>query len=102
MYRLTVEILLGLQLEMDHLRIAPCVRADWNGYKIHYRFDLIDNGANFQFVYPLNREDGRSLLENFPDNLLTSDRVSRYWQGPSMTISKMDRRQHERQHRCRG
>ncbi|WP_373001679.1 GH36-type glycosyl hydrolase domain-containing protein [Marinobacter sp.] len=38
MYRLTVETLLGLQLEVDHLRIAPCMPANWDGYKIHYRY----------------------------------------------------------------
>jgi len=38
MYRLTVETLLGVQLEVDHLRIAPCVPADWDDYKIHYRY----------------------------------------------------------------
>ncbi|TKV69606.1 cyclic beta 1-2 glucan synthetase [Marinobacter panjinensis] len=38
MYRLTTETLLGLQLEVDHLRIAPCIPADWEGYKIHYRY----------------------------------------------------------------
>ena len=38
MYRLTVETLLGLQLEVDHLRIAPCIPADWETYKIHYRY----------------------------------------------------------------
>ncbi|WP_409522998.1 GH36-type glycosyl hydrolase domain-containing protein [Nitrincola sp. MINF-07-Sa-05] len=38
MYRLTVETLLGLQLEADHLRIVPCIPADWDSYKIHYRF----------------------------------------------------------------
>jgi cellobiose phosphorylase len=38
MYRLTVETLLGLQLEVDHLRIAPCVPAEWDSYKIHYRY----------------------------------------------------------------
>ena len=38
MYRLTVETLLGLQLEGDHLRLDPCVPAAWDGYKIHYRF----------------------------------------------------------------
>ena len=38
MYRLTVETLLGLQLEVDHLRIAPCVPAEWASYKIHYRY----------------------------------------------------------------
>jgi cyclic beta-1,2-glucan synthetase len=38
MYRLTVETLLGLNLEVDHLRIAPCIPADWDSYKVHYRY----------------------------------------------------------------
>ena len=38
MYRLTVETLLGLQLEVDQLRIAPCTPAHWESYKIHYRY----------------------------------------------------------------
>ncbi|MDO9468831.1 MAG: glucoamylase family protein, partial [Thiobacillus sp.] len=38
MYRLTVETLLGLNLEVDHLRIAPCIPADWDSYTIHYRY----------------------------------------------------------------
>jgi len=38
MYRLTVETLLGLQLEGGHLRIAPCIPANWQSYKIHYRY----------------------------------------------------------------
>jgi cellobiose phosphorylase len=38
MYRLSMETLLGLQLEGDHLRIAPCVPDDWESYKIHYRY----------------------------------------------------------------
>ncbi len=38
MYRLTVETLLGLQLEGDQLRIAPCVPDHWDVYKIHYRY----------------------------------------------------------------
>ncbi|NOX43000.1 MAG: cyclic beta 1-2 glucan synthetase [Gammaproteobacteria bacterium] len=38
MYRLTVETLLGLQLEVDHLRIAPCIPDHWASYKIHYRY----------------------------------------------------------------
>nr|WP_232059400.1 glycosyl hydrolase family 65 protein [Kineobactrum salinum] len=38
MYRLTVETLLGLQLEVDHLRIAPCIPSDWDSYRIHYRY----------------------------------------------------------------
>ena len=38
MYRLSVETLLGLQLEVDHLRLAPRIPDHWQGYKIHYRY----------------------------------------------------------------
>ena len=38
MYRLTVETLLGLQLEVDHLRIAPCIPDHWQSFIIHYRY----------------------------------------------------------------
>ena len=38
MYRLTVETLLGLQLEGDRLFIAPCIPDHWESYKIHYRY----------------------------------------------------------------
>jgi cellobiose phosphorylase len=38
MYQLTVETLLGVQLEVDKLRIAPCIPAHWDSYKIHYRY----------------------------------------------------------------
>ena len=38
MYRLTLETLLGVTLEDNQLRIAPCVPAHWQNYKIHYRY----------------------------------------------------------------
>ena len=38
MYRLIVESLLGLKLEVDRLRFAPCLPADWKGFKVHYRY----------------------------------------------------------------
>jgi cellobiose phosphorylase len=38
MYRLTIETLLGLQLEVDHLCITPCIPDNWDSYRIHYRF----------------------------------------------------------------
>jgi cyclic beta-1,2-glucan synthetase len=38
MYRLTVETLLGLHLEVDHLRIAPCIPPHWDTYTIHHRY----------------------------------------------------------------
>jgi cellobiose phosphorylase len=38
MYRLIMESLLGLKLEGVQLHIAPCLPADWPGFKIHYRY----------------------------------------------------------------
>jgi len=38
MYRLIVESLLGLRLEVDRLHIAPCLPAHWDELKIHYRY----------------------------------------------------------------
>ena len=38
MYRLIVESLLGLHLEVDRLRIAPAIPADWPGFEVHYRY----------------------------------------------------------------
>ena len=42
MYRLTTETLLGIHLEVKngnaYLRIAPCIPADWDSYKIHYHY----------------------------------------------------------------
>ena len=38
MYRLIMESLLGLHLEVDKLRFAPCLPAHWTEFKIHYRY----------------------------------------------------------------
>jgi cyclic beta-1,2-glucan synthetase len=38
MYRLIVESLLGLRLEVDRLRVVPCLPADWKGFTLHYRY----------------------------------------------------------------
>ncbi len=38
MYRLITESLLGLRLEVDKLHIEPCIPADWETYKVHYRY----------------------------------------------------------------
>ncbi|HVK55518.1 MAG TPA: glycosyl hydrolase family 65 protein, partial [Burkholderiales bacterium] len=38
MYRLIVESLLGLRLEVDKLYFAPCLPVDWKTFKIHYRY----------------------------------------------------------------
>jgi cellobiose phosphorylase len=38
MYRLILESLLGLRLEVNKLRFAPCLPADWESFKVHYRY----------------------------------------------------------------
>ncbi len=37
MYRLITESLLGLHLEVDHLRFEPVIPAHWPGFELHYR-----------------------------------------------------------------
>jgi cellobiose phosphorylase len=38
MYRLIVETLFGLNLEVDQLRLTPHMPRSWDSFKIHYRF----------------------------------------------------------------
>jgi cyclic beta-1,2-glucan synthetase len=38
MYRLITESLLGLRLDVDKLRFAPCFPPGWSSFKIHYRY----------------------------------------------------------------
>lgn len=52
MYRLITESLLGLRLDVDKLRLAPCLPSGWSSLKIHYRYRetfyhiTIHNGGN--------------------------------------------------------
>ena len=38
MYRLIVESLLGLKLDVDRLQFTPCIPAEWNSFRLHYRY----------------------------------------------------------------
>ena len=38
LYRLITESLLGLKLDVDKLRFAPCLPAEWKSYKLRYRY----------------------------------------------------------------
>jgi cellobiose phosphorylase len=38
MYRLILESLLGLKLEVDKLYCEPCLPEDWKAFKLHYRY----------------------------------------------------------------
>jgi len=53
MYRLLTESLLGLRLEVDHLRLEPVLPGAWTSLKIHYRYretfhhiSIRNNGGN--------------------------------------------------------
>ncbi len=38
MYRLLLESLFGLRVEVDRLTLTPCMPADWPGFTLKYRF----------------------------------------------------------------
>ena len=38
MYRLIIESLLGLRLEVDRLRVEPLMPAELGGFDVHYRY----------------------------------------------------------------
>ncbi|MEF2229693.1 MAG: glucoamylase family protein [Pseudodesulfovibrio sp.] len=38
MYRLMLESLLGLSLEVDRLHFSPCLPPEWKGFTLHYRY----------------------------------------------------------------
>jgi cyclic beta-1,2-glucan synthetase len=71
MYRLALESLLGLRLEGDKLRIAPCLPASWPGFKLRYRYrDTLyrievvrDENGNAEHVIPLVDDRQEHLVE---------------------------------------
>ncbi len=52
MYRLLTETLLGLEIEIDRLRITPRVPKSWPEYAVHYRF----RGTQYHIVCRRNAE----------------------------------------------
>ncbi len=70
MYRLITESLLGLRLEVDKLRFAPCVPAAWPVFKIHYRFretvyHITVSRADAEFAGTYLVLDGNDLSDGF-------------------------------------
>ncbi len=56
MYRLLIESLLGLHLEVDRLRFTPCLPADWKSFKLHYRYR-----ETFYHITILQPEPGQTV-----------------------------------------
>jgi cellobiose phosphorylase len=56
MYRLLMESLLGLSLEIDKLHIEPCLPADWETFKVHYRYRETIYHITIIQIHDSNRE----------------------------------------------
>jgi cyclic beta-1,2-glucan synthetase len=70
MYRLITESLLGLRLEVDHLRFTPCLPADWQDFKIHYRYRETFYHINFK-----NSGGGKTVKRVTSDGAEQSDQI---------------------------
>jgi len=70
MYRLIVESLLGLRLEVDKLHFAPCLPADWKAFKMHYRYR--------ETVYHIVVSQTRADDANIGETRVTVDGIGRH------------------------
>ncbi|MBY0358848.1 MAG: hypothetical protein K2W82_12660 [Candidatus Obscuribacterales bacterium] len=76
MYRLIVESLFGLRLEVDKLHFAPCLPESWSSFKVHYRFretvyhiTFLKTGSNRVTVSVDGQERNESYLQLVDDRL---------------------------------
>jgi len=77
MYRLILESLLGVRLEVDRLFITPCLPPEWSGFELHYRyrettFDIRVKASSD----PHSRVYIDGLLQEGEGLLLTDDHVA--------------------------
>jgi cellobiose phosphorylase len=70
MYRLITESLLGLQLEVDILRFAPCLPPQWQEFKINYRYR-----ETFYHITVRNAGGGKSVNRVVADGVEQSDKA---------------------------
>ena len=70
MYRLIVESLLGLRLEVDQLRFMPCLPADWAQFTMHYRY----RETSYHIVVTKRTAGGAGTIVTV-DGLIRSDAV---------------------------
>ncbi len=93
MYRLILESLLGLRLEVDKLYFAPCFPSAWNSFKVHYRFR--DTVYHIVVLWtPDNSPDMRITVDGVQTQStcvhLVNDQQEhyaevRFWGGPAIT-----------------
>jgi cellobiose phosphorylase len=88
MYRLIIESLLGLRLEVDRLHLAPCLPAHWTGLTIRYRY----RETPYRLVFTQQRAaDGTPAGALAGEARVSVDGVER--QTPSVPLVD-DRREH--------
>jgi len=69
MYRLVIESLLGIIVEADKLYFKPCIPAEWEGFKVNYRFK--ETNYHINIVQSKNNQslaitlDGELVSEGF-------------------------------------
>ena len=69
MYRLIVESLLGLRLDVDRLRFTPCLPADWKSFLLHYRYR-----ETFYHITVTRSGPGCDVVSMTVDDLVQSDK----------------------------
>ena len=70
MYRLIVESLLGLRLDVDRLRFTPCLPDDWKSFRLHYRYR-----ETFYHITAARVEPGSDVVSVTVDSLVQIDRT---------------------------
>jgi cyclic beta-1,2-glucan synthetase len=63
MYRLMLETLLGLRLEVDKLSFTPVLPEDWKEYRIHYRYRETRYHINFVVLGPQSGNVRRVIVD---------------------------------------
>jgi len=72
MYQLAIENLLGLKLEIDQLRFAPCLPPEWKSFKVRYRFRetfyhiVLEGETGFERVKKINLDGVDQSGETIP------------------------------------
>lgn len=91
MYQLTIETLLGLHLEVDRLRIAPCFPADWSSFKIHYRFRETQYHIIVNRVVAVSKHKVRVTIDG---NLIDSETLTEIVSGQAFVPLIDDKNEH--------
>jgi cellobiose phosphorylase len=77
MYRLIVESLLGLRLEVDKLYFTPCLPANWPGFTMHYRYRRSVYHIAVLQTHAGDDEEQTGALSVTVDGILQTDRFIR-------------------------